>query len=71
MGTTHSHGHNDHDDHDHAHDHSAPGHSHVPAVIKHEKPLWIAFGLTFIVLLVEIAGGLLSNSCLLYTSRCV
>jgi cobalt-zinc-cadmium efflux system protein len=66
MGTAHSHDHNDHDDHAashaHAHDHSAPGHSHVPAVIKHEKPLWIAFGLTFIVLLVEIAGGLLSNS---------
>ena len=31
-------------------------------MIKHEKPLWIAFGLTFLVLLVEIAGGLLSNS---------
>lgn len=66
MSTAHSHDHNDHDNHaashDHAHDHSAPGHSHVPAVIKHEKPLWIAFGLTFIVLLVEIAGGLLSNS---------
>ncbi|HRA57576.1 MAG TPA: cation diffusion facilitator family transporter, partial [Thermomonas sp.] len=66
MGTAHSHHHNNHDDHAephrHAHDHGAPGHSHVPAVIKHEKPLWIAFGLTFIVLLVEIAGGLLANS---------
>lgn len=68
MGTAHSHRHNNHDDraashgHAHAHDHGAPGHSHVPVVIKHEKPLWIAFGLTFLVLLVEVAGGLLANS---------
>ena len=66
MGASHPHDHDDHASHaashGHAHDHSAPGHSHVPAVIKHEKPLWIAFGLTFIVLLVEIAGGLLANS---------
>ena len=51
--------------HDHTHpphDHGAAAHSHVPAVVKHEKPLWIAFGLTFAVLLVEIVGGLLSNS---------
>ncbi|MDE2406983.1 MAG: cation transporter [Xanthomonadaceae bacterium] len=48
--------------HGHAHDHGGPGHSHVPAVIKHEKPLWFAFWLTLLVLLVEIAGGLLSNS---------
>lgn len=27
-----------------------------------KKPLWIAFGLTFLVLLVEVAGGLLANS---------
>ncbi|MDE2380696.1 MAG: cation transporter [Xanthomonadaceae bacterium] len=68
MGTAHSHHHSNHDAHTashghaHAHDHGAPGHSHVPAVIKHEKPLWIAFGLTFLVLLVEVAGGLLANS---------
>lgn len=51
--------------HDHTHpphDHGAAAHSHVLAVVKHEKPLWIAFGLTFAVLLVEIVGGLLSNS---------
>lgn len=47
--------------HDHTHDHDH-AHSHVPAVIKHERPLWIAFALTFVVLLVEVAGGLLSNS---------
>lgn len=45
----------------HVHDH-AGAHSHVPAVIKHERPLWIAFGLTLVVLLVELAGALLSNS---------
>ena len=50
-------------DHKHPHhDHGAAAHSHVPAVVKHEKPLWIAFGLTFAVLLVEIVGGQLSNS---------
>ncbi|HOV96885.1 MAG TPA: cation diffusion facilitator family transporter [Thermomonas sp.] len=53
---THTHG------HAHGHAHGAGGHSHVPAVIKHENPLWIAFALTLVVLLVEIAGGLLSNS---------
>lgn len=45
--------------HDHAHDHA---HRHVPAVIKHERPLWIAFVLTLIVLIVEVAGAILSNS---------
>ncbi len=48
---SHSHGHGD--------DH---GHSHVPAEIRHEKPLWIAFALTLLFLLVEVVGGLLSNS---------
>ncbi|HRO63835.1 cation diffusion facilitator family transporter [Thermomonas sp.] len=47
--------------HVHAHAH-AHAHSHVPAVIKHERPLWIAFGLTLVVLGVELAGALLSNS---------
>lgn len=47
--------------HDHDHDH-AGAHSHLPAVIKHERPLWIAFGLTAVVLVVEVAGALLSNS---------
>lgn len=48
--------------HQHAHSHHDHGHAHVPAVIRHERPLWIAFGLTLAVLLVEVAGGLLSNS---------
>lgn len=48
--------------HDHAHEHGGHAHSHVPAEIKHERPLWIAFGLTAFVLLVEVAGALLSNS---------
>ncbi|MFT4180130.1 MAG: cation diffusion facilitator family transporter [Thermomonas sp.] len=56
MGTGHH-----HHDHDHAHDH-AHGHSHVPRNIRHEKPLWIAFGLTLCFLLAEVVGGLLSNS---------
>lgn len=53
MGTASEHS------HDHRHDH---GHGHVPSVIKHERPLWIAFALTAVVLLAEVAGGLLSNS---------
>ena len=52
----------DHDhSHDHSHDHDA-GHSHVPSEIKHERPLWIAFGLTLFFLFVEVAGGILTNS---------
>ncbi|TLX22509.1 cation diffusion facilitator family transporter [Thermomonas fusca] len=50
-----------HSDHSHEHDHDH-GHSHVPARIRHERPLWIAFGLTLLFLLVEVVGGLLSNS---------
>ena len=49
----------EHHDHDHGGGH---GHSHVPATIKHERPLWIAFGLTLFFLLVEVIGGLLTNS---------
>lgn len=48
-----------HEHHDHGGGH---GHSHVPTEIKHERPLWIAFGLTLFFLLVEVAGGLLTNS---------
>ena len=54
-----------HDHHDHgkggAHG-GGHGHSHVPTEIKHERPLWIAFGLTLFFLLVEVIGGLLTNS---------
>lgn len=47
----------------HSHSHGqGDGHSHVPAEIRHEKPLWIAFALTLLFLLVEVVGGLLSNS---------
>ena len=57
----------DHQDHDHDHGHAhahghGHGHSHVPKVIKHERPLWIAFGLTLAVLVAEIVGGVMSNS---------
>ena len=48
-----------HEHHDHGGGH---GHSHVPTTIKHERPLWIAFGLTLFFLLVEVIGGLLTNS---------
>ena len=47
--------------HHHGRDHDA-GHSHVPSEIKHERPLWIAFGLTLFFLFVEVAGGILTNS---------
>ncbi len=58
MGAHHHHNHNQAPGHTHA----AGGHHHVPAVIQHERPLWIAFGLTALVLVVEVTGGLLSNS---------
>ena len=47
------------DGHGHAH---GAGHSHVPSVIRFERPLWIAFGLTLCFMLVEVAGGLWANS---------
>ena len=53
--------HHHHERHGHGHAHGA-GHSHVPSEIKFERPLWIAFGLTLLFLLVEVAGGLLTNS---------
>ena len=39
----------------------AEGHEHV-SEIKHEKPLWWAFGLTSVFLIAEIIGGLITNS---------
>lgn len=39
----------------------AEGHEHV-SEIKYEKPLWWAFGLTTTFLVVEVIGGLLTNS---------
>ena len=39
----------------------AEGHEHV-SEIKHEKPLWWAFGLTTAFLIAEVVGGLLTNS---------
>lgn len=38
------------------------GHDHGTGEIKHEKPLWIAFGLTAAFLIAEVAGGILTNS---------
>lgn len=38
------------------------GHDHGTSDIKHEKPLWWAFGLTAAFLVAEIVGGLLTNS---------
>ena len=37
-------------------------HEHHGAEVKHERPLWWAFGLTAANLAVEVAGGLLTNS---------
>jgi cation diffusion facilitator family transporter len=58
----------DHDhDHDHGHGHGhhhhgPGGHSHVPAEIRHEKPLWWALGLTATVLAAEAVGAWMTNS---------
>lgn len=38
------------------------GHDHGTGEIKHEKPLWWAFGLTLTFLIAEVIGGLLTNS---------
>ncbi|MBB1059251.1 cation diffusion facilitator family transporter [Marilutibacter spongiae] len=38
------------------------GHDHGTSEIKHEKPLWWAFGLTASFLIAEVVGGLLTNS---------
>lgn len=38
------------------------GHDHVGTEIKHEPPLWWALGLTCMFLVVEVVGGLLTNS---------
>lgn len=40
------------------HDH----HHHAPGAIRHEKPLWIAFGLTAAFLVAELVGALWTNS---------
>lgn len=37
-------------------------HDHGLSEIKHERPLWWAFGLTLIFLVAEVVGGLLTNS---------
>ncbi len=38
------------------------GHDHGLNQIKHERPLWWAFGLTIVFLIAEVVGGLLTNS---------
>lgn len=38
------------------------GHDHGGGEIKHERPLWWAFGLTLAFLIAEVIGGLLTNS---------
>ena len=38
------------------------GHDHGRGEIRHEKPLWIAFGLTLAFLVVEVVGALWTNS---------
>jgi cobalt-zinc-cadmium efflux system protein len=38
------------------------GHDHGTSAIRHERPLWWAFGLTSAFLLAEVAGALLTNS---------
>jgi cobalt-zinc-cadmium efflux system protein len=52
-----------HPGHDHANDHDpGPGHSHVPAKIVDERPLWWALGLTGLFLVVELFGAWIANS---------
>ncbi|WP_045736676.1 cation diffusion facilitator family transporter [Xanthomonas sp. MUS 060] len=37
-------------------------HNHAPTQIRHEAPLWWALGLTAMFLMVEVVGGLVTNS---------
>ena len=38
------------------------GHDHGSGAIRHERPLWWAFGLTTVFLVAEVVGGLMTNS---------
>lgn len=38
------------------------GHDHGTGEIRHERPLWWAFGLTLAFLIAEVVGGILTNS---------
>lgn len=38
------------------------GHDHGTGEIRHERPLWWAFGLTGVFLVAEVVGGLMTNS---------
>lgn len=38
------------------------GHSHAPSEVRHERPLWWAFGLTAAFLVAELVGAWLTNS---------
>lgn len=54
--------HDHHHDHDHAHDHGA-GHSHAPSVsAANERVVLTGFALTAGFMLVEVVGGVVSNS---------
>lgn len=44
---------------DHSHNH---GHSHIPAGKGHSKRLWLALALTSIFLMVEVVGGIVTQS---------
>lgn len=58
VAMSHAHSH----DHDHAHDHGA-GHSHAPSVsAANERVVLTGFALTASFMLVEVVGGVLSNS---------
>jgi cobalt-zinc-cadmium efflux system protein len=57
----HGHDHGNGDGHA-GHHHGPGGHSHVPAEIRFERPLWWALGLTATVLLAEVVGAWWTNS---------
>lgn len=54
YGDNHDHSHADHHDHDHSHTHDYKS-------LGRKKLLW-SMGITFVVMIVEIVGGILSNS---------
>src|SRR3974390_2104090 len=56
-----SHAHVEHHEHDHGHGHTH-GHGLRPAPERGKKDLLIALSITFLMMIAEVIGGLLSNS---------
>jgi cobalt-zinc-cadmium efflux system protein len=61
MSVSHIHSHSNNHEHNHEHDH-APGHETLRVTTGGQRDLLIALSITILMMIVEIVGGLLSNS---------